>query len=174
MSGLGWFFLLVAAVTLLAAFRVVTSPKIMHAAFWLVLSLLGVAVTFLLLDADFLAAVQVLIYIGAITTMIIFGVMLSDVEELAGTAGRAPGRSVLSARRGIPALLAAGGFSLAMYAIYRRVAWPSLPAGAVSDTPAAIGEALFTKYVAPFEIASVLLLVALIGAIVLSMREEAR
>ena len=77
----GVLFLFVAVITLVAAWRVVVSERIMHAALWLALTFFGTAVAFLMLNADFVAAAQVLVYVGAITVLLIFGVMLSGVDR---------------------------------------------------------------------------------------------
>jgi NADH-quinone oxidoreductase subunit J len=74
-------FLLVAAATLISAVMVVSARRIMHAALWLVLSLLGVAIIFVTLETSFFAVVQVIVYIGAIATLIIFAVMLTRREQ---------------------------------------------------------------------------------------------
>lgn len=171
MTGAGVAFLVAAAVTLLAAYRVVTARRIMHAALWLGLTFFGVAAEFLLLDADFLAAAQVLIYIGAVTTIIIFGIMLSDPSELGS--GTGPDQALIG-RAGLraAAFVVAGGLACALIFLVTSVTWPAAPAVALANTPLALGTALFGKYVIPFEIASVVLLVALIGAVVLAMREE--
>ncbi len=167
-------FLVVAFITILAALRVVTTSKIMHAALWLAASLLGVAVVFLLLDADFLAGIQVLIYIGAITTMIIFGVMLSDPNELRSSPNEAtvPIQRRVSVVHTLVAIVVTVLFASGMSVIYSRFSGSLQPVSVALDNPGALGELLFSKYVVPFEIASVVLLVALIGSIVLSSREE--
>ncbi|HHV54760.1 MAG TPA: hypothetical protein GXX55_04860 [Firmicutes bacterium] len=182
-------FLALAAVSLFAAWRVVTDPQIMHAGLWMGLSFVGVAGIFLLLTAEFLAGVQILIYVGAITTIILFGIMLSDIGEVKEEEPpllSLPGRAK---RPGTPvAVLAAGAFVLALILLYRDVAWTSLPAaGTLSTAPGAgtpagglwegfsvklIGQALFGEYALPAEAASVLLLAALLGALVLAAREE--
>ena len=77
MSGLEIIFLIIAVVTLVAAFRVVTVSNLVHAALWLILALFGVASTFVLLNATFLAVVQVVVYIGAIAILMIFAIMLT-------------------------------------------------------------------------------------------------
>ena len=77
MSGLEILFLFIAVVTLLAAFQVVTTSNLVHAALWLIVSLFGVAATFVLLNAPFLAVVQVVVYIGAIAILMIFAIMLT-------------------------------------------------------------------------------------------------
>lgn len=178
MNASGMLFMFVAVVTLVSAWRVVVSERIMHSALWLALTFFGTAVSFLMLNADFVAAAQVLVYVGAITVLLIFGVMLSgatevrgpsDVsfwERLAQTRGGTPSRAILP-------LMAASGFAVLMIVLYNladlRFTPPEL---AITDTPQAIGLALFKTYVIPFEVASLILLVGLVGAIVLATREE--
>ncbi|MBE3597699.1 MAG: NADH-quinone oxidoreductase subunit J [Limnochordaceae bacterium] len=104
MSAIQVIYLLVTAATLLCGYGVVASSRLMHSALWLGATFVGMAAIFVLLDADFLAAAQILIYVGAITTMILFGIMLSDIRDLRPEAG-APVwtrilRLVLSPRRG--------------------------------------------------------------------------
>lgn len=175
MNALQIIYLLLAAVTLACAYGVVVAPKLMHSALWLGATFVGMAGLFVLLDAEFLAAAQILIYVGAITTMILFGIMLSDIRDL-----RAPGegpwwrravRLVLSPRRGLLPLLAALGFAVTLWGIAWRAPWPSEAPPASEDVTASIGNVMFTQYALPFEVASVLLLVALVGAVVLAMRE---
>ena len=175
-----WAFVVVAALTLVSAYRVVMSQKIMHAALWLGGTFLGVGGIFLFLEADFLAAAQVLIYVGAVTTIIIFGIMLSSIEDLRGRFGDSMwqrlSRQFSSPRHGILALLAAGGLALVLLVLIARSVWPAPPAPepAGVNTARLVGEVLFGRYVVPLEIASLVLLVALIGAIVLAVREEPR
>ncbi|MEW6045824.1 MAG: NADH-quinone oxidoreductase subunit J [Bacillota bacterium] len=178
MNGAQLGYIILAAVTLISAYGVVVAPKLMHSALWLGAAFVGMAGLFLLLDADFLAAAQILIYVGAITTMILFGIMLSDIRDL-----RAPGVEpwwkrlaslVLSPRRGLLPLLSALGFTSALWAVAWRAPWPDQAPPASENVTASIGELLFTQYALPFEVASVLLLVALVGAVVLSMREGAK
>lgn len=175
MNAVAILYLLVAVVTLACAYGVVVAPKLMHSALWLGATFVGMAALFVLLDAEFLAAAQILIYVGAITTMILFGIMLSDIRDL-----RAPGegpwwrrlsRLVLSPRRGLLPLLASAGFALALWGIARSAPWPTEAPPPSPDVTGSIGQVLFTDYALPFEVASVLLLVALVGAVVLSMRE---
>lgn len=171
-----WVFIVVAAATLVGAYRVVMSQRIMHAALWLGFTFLGVAGIFLLLGADFLAAAQVLIYVGAITTILLFGIMLSAVEDLRGSAGETVWQRVkaqfTTPRRGILPVLAAGSFAVVMLLLFNRTTWPEPGELGALETVRRIGETLFREYVIPFEIASVVLLVALIGAIAVAMREE--
>lgn len=160
-------FVLIGLVVLGAALLVVTTQQVVHAALWLVVTLGGLAAEYLLLTAEFIAWVQVLIYIGAVVVLLLFGLMLT----------RAPiGRSAgVDAPQRWPALLvatAAGATLLtvvvdAFHATY-------LDLGDTADGSArANGESLFRTWVLPFEVLSVLLLAALIGAIVLSRGKAA-
>jgi NADH-quinone oxidoreductase subunit J len=157
-------FLALAVVGGLAGVLVVTSRNIVHAALWLVVALASVAGVFLLLAAPFVAFVQVIIYVGAIVVLILFGIMLT----------RAPvGRRVLdnSLRARIGALVIGGGV-FAMLTWFMVDAWSGerITNRAATST-AALGNAIFRNYVLPFEAVSILLLAALIGAIVLARRD---
>ena len=171
-------YIIVAAATLVCAYAVVVAPRLVHAALWLGAAFVGMAVIFLLLEADFLAAAQVLIYVGAITTIILFGIMLSDLRELRSTPELSLRRRVVQLvthpRRGLLPLLAGLGFAVMLALVTRGAPWPGEAPPAPSSVTAAIGRALFSDFVLPFEVASVVLLVALVGAVVLAMREEAR
>jgi NADH-quinone oxidoreductase subunit J len=159
-------FVLLAVVALASGLLVVTTRQLVHAALWLVVTLGALAGCYLLLSAEFVAWVQVLIYVGAVVVLLIFGLMLT----------RAPiGRSAdLDASRG--QRVAAGVVALGTAAVLVTVvtaAWGS----AYVDLPGAVGDAevtgaaVFRSWVLPFEALSVLLLAALIGAIVLSRRD---
>jgi NADH-quinone oxidoreductase subunit J len=157
-------FLALAVVGGLAGVLVVTSRNVVHAALWLVVALASVAGVFLLLAAPFVAFVQVIIYVGAIVVLILFGIMLT----------RAPvGRRVLdnSLRARIGALVI-GGAVFAMLTWFMVDAWSGerINNRAATST-AALGTAIFRNYVLPFEAVSILLLAALIGAIVLARRD---
>ena len=158
-------FLITAIVTLGSALMVVTTRNMVHAALWLILSLLGISVTFVLLQAGFLAVVQVVIYIGAIAILMIFAIML--------TRGIGDKRETQVNRNWPWALLV----SLAMFA---GLAWMLSSWGGLStqiipldprvDTISQLGQALVSPnhYLIPFEVASVMLLAALIGAIIIA------
>lgn len=159
-------FLLFAVVTLVSSFRVVTSRRLIHAALWLILSLAGVAALFILLNASFLAIVQVVIYIGAIAILIIFAVMLT--RRVMEDTGSQVNRNWWMA--GIVALLLFGGLML----MFREA--PALAAGApemIAEEQLLLenlGRSLVdvNRFVLPFEVASILLVAAMIGAIFVS------
>jgi len=157
-------FLFIAAVTLGAAIMVVTSPRLVHAALWLVLTLAGIAVVFVLLEANFLAAVQVAIYIGAIAILIIFAVMLT--RRVMTDSGPQVNRNWWMAAL-VALLLFAGLLGLLLQApqLGRANLQPLASADAQLED---LGLALVDvdRYVLPFEVASVLLLAAMIGAII--------
>ena len=168
-----WVFLVLAAVTLVSRLSASSStPQDMHAALWLGLTFFGVAGVFLLLGADFLAAAQVLVYVGAITTIIIFGIMLSAVEDCAASGDGVWQRVARVASPGAASCpLIAAGASRRSWCRRQPRAVAGAPAGPVVTTRrGSSGEALFTRFVIPFELASLLLLVALVGAIVLGRK----
>ncbi|BAS27667.1 NADH-quinone oxidoreductase subunit J family protein [Limnochorda pilosa] len=169
-------FIALGLVTLIAAYLVVASDNLMHAALFLGLSFVGVAGIYLILGAEFLAAAQILIYVGAITTLIVFGIMLSDLRDIRGGERRVWARvwqNLVSFRRGALPLLVSAGFAILMLLVYRQGAWPAEPPAASGANLGTVGNLLFSEYAIPFEIASVVLLVALIGAVALSRRDEA-
>lgn len=155
-------FLIAAAITLVSAVMVVTVRRMMHAALWLVLSLLGVAMIFAMLEASFFAVVQVVVYIGAIATLIIFAVMLTR---------RVMDESVPQTNRGwgLAVLASAGIFAGILGALSAWVGFSAIPAALPDQAQniSMLGRALVSPdgYVLPFEIASVLLLAVLVGAI---------
>ncbi len=152
-----------AAITVVSAFVVVFSRNIMYAAFALLFTFFGVAGLYILLQADFLAVTQVLIYVGGILVLLMFGVMLTNnvvsVDIKTGSIHTIPAM--------ILAAIVFGSLAAVFYATWSHVAEP--PATATTTTRA-IGELLLTSYVLPFEVASVVLLAALVGAAFLARR----
>jgi NADH-quinone oxidoreductase subunit J len=155
-------FLLVGALILGTALMVVTTRKLLHAALWLVAALFGVAILYAILQASFLAVVQVVVYIGAIAILFIFAVMLTRKEM------RDQGQQTRS-NWWIPALLGLlilGGLVFLILGVPGADRLPvAMPEGL--DTVRTLGTALVSPeaYVLPFEVASVLLLAALVGAV---------
>jgi len=160
MTAQQFFFLLFSFVTLIAALRVVTAGNLFHAALWLIATLAGVAALFVLLEAGLLAAVQVLLYIGAISILIIFAVMLTR-----GVAD--PREKRLNSWSGLGAV-AAIVMMIILAQVIGTFPWGgSALAEAPADSIATLGKALVdpAQFVLPFEVISVLLLVALIGSV---------
>jgi NADH-quinone oxidoreductase subunit J len=155
-------FLIVAILTLIFALRVVTTGNLIHAALWLIATLFGVAVMYALLQASFLAVVQVVVYIGAIALLFIFAVMLTRKDM------RDQGPQ-LNRNWWFGALLSAATFGGLYFLLH---GWSGLSKTAAVypsdfDAVGALGNALVSPdaYVLPFEVASVLLVAALIGAV---------
>ncbi len=153
-------FVVAAALTLASGLAVVTMRDLFHAALCLVLALFGVAVLYVLLDAGFLAAAQILIYIGAIAILIIFAVMLTH-----GLMSRESGQ--VNAQWTYAAVIAVMLFGLLAAQLVTLPWQQSSLAEAPRGSLAALGKALVDPdlYMLPFEVASVLLLVGVIGAI---------
>lgn len=148
----------------LAAVGTVTARNVVHAALYLVVALASVGVTFLLLGAEFVGWVQILIYVGAIVILFLFGLMLT----------KAPiGRDSLDGKNravgAVVAVLVFAGLVGLVQAAFPFDGAPALPAAGGSLD---IGTAMFTDYVLPFEAVSFVLLAALIGAIVLARKDE--
>lgn len=138
-------FWLLTAVILTGAIWVVALRNLFRAALSLGLVLIGVAGLFLLLEAEFLAFVQILIYVGAILTLIVFAIMLT--AKLHGSADVAPSRQQR------PALAVSLGLFAVLTATTQLLAWPTTPSGDVV-TAAALGQQFMTQLVLPFEVVS--------------------
>ncbi|MFO0555643.1 MAG: NADH-quinone oxidoreductase subunit J [Polyangiaceae bacterium] len=154
---------IIAACVLLAALFVVRSQNLVHATLWLGLTLVGTAALYAMLGASFLAGVQVLLYVGGVMTLMLFGVMLTRRHDgLVVQAERMP------PLRG--AVVAAGFFGVLAAAIAKSEL-PSTSAPSPVET-AAVGAALFRDHVLAFEVLSVLLLAAIIGAVAIARRRD--
>jgi NADH-quinone oxidoreductase subunit J len=154
-----------ALLTLVSASVVVFSRNIVRSAFSLLFTFFGVAGLYVLLMADFLAITQLMIYVGGILVLVIFGVMLTtrqiNVDAKTSTV------------QTLPAALIAGSITGMLVGIFLSTDWKRM--GMLPDTVASgpkIGEMLMTSYLLPFEIASVVLLVALVGAAMIARREK--
>ena len=169
MTGEQIVFLVVAVLTLVFALRVVTTGNLVHAALWLVATLAGVAVIFALLQANFLAVVQVVVYIGAIAILFIFAVMLTRKEL------RDQGPQ-MNKNWWFGALLAVATFG-GLFALLQGWSGLSKTATAIPsdfDAVEVLGNALVSPdaYVLPFEVASVLLVAALVGAVYVAFNRK--
>ncbi|MFD3628499.1 NADH-quinone oxidoreductase subunit J [Streptomyces sp. NPDC058698] len=160
-------FLLVGLVTLGAAVITVTTRQLVHAALWLVVALGGLAVEYLLLTAEFIAWVQVLIYVGSVVVLLLFGLMLTRAPI-----GSSPDAD--SGNRWIALTVAVVSATALVWVVVDafRTTWIDLD-GAPAGSTEVTGASLFQHWVLPFEALSVLLLAALVGAIVLSRKAKA-
>lgn len=157
-------FYVVAALVLASALYVVLGSNLVHAAFALVAAFFGVAVFYVYLGADFLAGAQVLIYVGGILTLLLFGVMLTNrIYNLRIRTGKV---------QVFPGALAAGLVFALLIWIIGAVDWGAMDTGDPGPTSESIGRLLVGDYVLAFEIASVLLLIALMGAAMLVRRRS--
>ena len=159
-------FLLMGVAAVASALLVVTTKNVVHAALWLVVTLAAAAGSYLMLTAEFVAWVQVLIYIGSIVVLLLFGIMLTKAP-IGGTAG-------LDSENRIPAAIVAvalGATLITLVVDAFRHAYINLEEFTASGAEET-GTALFRHYVLPFEVISVVLLAALIGSIVLSRRDD--
>jgi NADH-quinone oxidoreductase subunit J len=169
MTGEQIIFIFVALFTLGSGLMVVTTRNLVHAALWLVSTLFGVAVAFALLNASFLAVVQVVVYIGAIAILFIFAVMLTrkDMRDQGPQINKNWWVGVLLAL-----LVFAGLFSLLQGWNGLSKTASTIPSG--FDAISALGDALVSPnaYVLPFEVASVLLVAALVGAVYVAFNRK--
>lgn len=156
-------FLLLALGTGAAAVATVTSRNLVHAAIFLAVTLSGIGAEFLVLHADFVAMVQLVVYVGAIAVLFLFGLMLT----------RAPiGREALDSQNRQLGLVV----SSSLFGVLMTLIWQSFndaPKASISGPNVdAIGMAIFEHWVLPFEVVSMLLLAALVGSVLLSRRED--
>jgi NADH-quinone oxidoreductase subunit J len=155
-------FWVIAIITVGSALAVVFSKDIVHSALFLIASFIGVAGVYLLIQANFLAAVQVLVYGGAIAIILVFGVMLTQREDMS--------RTNLFSKLRVPTLflsiLLLGIIGLA----FNRTDWLIGSNTASVSTVDKISTVMLTNYMIPFEVVAVLLLVAMVGAILLAKK----
>lgn len=159
-------FYLVSLLVIASALVMVFSRNIVRSAFALMVTLLGIAVIYVLLYADFVAVTQLLVYVGGILILVLFGVMLT-------TQGFTPPMQAVSHNL-LPSSLFAAVVAVLLATVYFISDWNIVtaenPGSAVSD----LGSMLLTDYVLPFQVAAILLLVAIIGAILMASRERQR
>ncbi|MEU6094072.1 NADH-quinone oxidoreductase subunit J [Streptomyces sp. NPDC047079] len=157
-------FLLFGLATFGAALVTVTSRQLVHAALWLVATLGGLAVEYLLLTAEFIAWMQVLIYVGSVVVLLLFGLMLTKAPI-----GRSPDADSGNRWAALTVAVAAAAALVWVVVDAFRTTWVDLD-GVASGSTRVTGASLFQNWVLPFEALSVLLLAALVGAIVLSRK----
>ena len=154
-------FYILAAVTVGSAVLVVASKNLVHSVLILIITFLGVAGFYLMLGASFLAMVQILVYAGAVCIMVVFGIMLT---QQGGMSGSNEFNKQIFASGGVVALTIAVIAYLGVNTAKWNLSTKVVPADSVGN----IAELLLSKYMIPFEVAAILLLVALVGAVVLA------
>ena len=160
--GIAIAFWILASLAVISAAAVILLRDIFRASLFLILSFLSVAGIYIVLQADFLAVAQVLIYVGAISVLLIFAIMLTRDTRQGNP----------SNRLSIPGAFLAGViFSAIIVAIF-TTDWPLSSEAPPESTTELLADALFNRFVLPFEVASVLLLAAMIGAIVIARQRE--
>ena len=162
-------FWILSVITILGALFAITLRNLVHCVLSLILFFLGIAGHYFLLRADFLGAVQILIYIGAVAVLMLFAIMLT--RHVTGDEGP---REVLGGKwwAGMGTAIIIAGL---LWAVIRKDQLAQLlPAGAAKTSVAAIGKALVADWVVPFEAMAVLLTAALIGAVVIALEEVIR
>ena len=155
----------VMAVILFFALGVVTLRNIFHCALCLAAALIGTADLYVVLKAEYLAGIQVLLYVGAVVTLVIFAIMLT--EHLAGkTVRQNNSQSPL-------AIIGLLGFVALLTVVIRKTPWPiTLEALDAKVSVMSLGEALMGAYVFPFEVISIILIAALIGTVVIAKKDD--
>jgi NADH-quinone oxidoreductase subunit J len=157
-------FFLLAVCAISGAVLAIQFSKVVHMALSLAFVFVSLAGLYVLLGAEFVAFVQVLLYVGAITILMIFGIMMTKHDG----EGREPARPLLETLAAIGCLCL---FGLLFYGI-RSADFPPMKAQLPADNTLEIGKLLYSRYAIPFELVSVLLTVAFIGAVALAKREE--
>ena len=158
-------FWVIAAVMSVAGIRVVTARNVIHAALYLVMTLLSAAILFVLLLAEFVAWVQVLVYVGAVVVLMLFGLMLTRAPIGKGNFD--------NDQRLVAGLVAASVFGVMSWILVDAFEGQEISFAVERPTTTAnIGEIIFSSYVLPFEVVSVLLLAALVGAVVIAKRDR--
>ena len=154
------------AMMIATALGVVLLPKIVHSAFLLAGVFISIAGLYVLLNADFVAAAQILVYVGAVNVLILFAIMLVNKQE---DYVELPGRLLRKVATGVVCF---GLFAL-LGTMVLATPWSldTTSPAVIDNTVVVLGEHLFSDYLLPFELASVLLLMAMVGAIILARRD---
>ena len=157
-------FAIIAVLMIVGALRVVTTTNVVHAALWLVVVLAGVAAQYLLLAAEFVAITQILVYIGAVMVLFLFGTMLTRSRI-----GRQTDLNNSYRKLGIPVALVV--FAAMALALANSFGTEKMPADAVVVNTQQVSDQIFGPYLLPFWALSFVLLAAVIGAIVLARKD---
>jgi len=153
-----------AAILLASALAVVLTKNLFHSVLYLALALVGTAGIFLTLDAEFLAAVQILLYAGGVVTIVVFAIVVT--ERLVGD------RLTQTSRHLASGFIAAGLVLVVLVTFIRSAPWPLSAPAMRGDLTRAIGQAVLTRWVLPFELLAVLFVAGLLGAIYFARPDE--
>jgi len=153
-----------AVILLASALAVVLTKNLFHSVLYLALALVGTAGIFLTLDAEFLAAVQILLYAGGVVTIVVFAIVVT--ERLVGD------RLTQTSRHLASGFIAAGLVLVVLVVFIRSAPWPLSPPTMRGDLTRAIGQAVLTRWVLPFELLAVLFVAGLLGAIYFARPDE--
>ncbi len=160
-------FLILSATALLSSVMVITRRNVVHSAIWLIVALLSVGGIYLVLQAEFLFAVQIILYVGGIMVLFLFVLLLVNVDV-------AMRQALFSRQWGVALGTAILLLAELVYGLWRGQAQPAIaaaPASGVSPgNTQAVGMALYQKYMLPVELASLLLLVAMVGAVIMTQK----
>ena len=157
-------FYVIAAVAVVAALKMVSTKNVVHAALYLLVVLASVAATYIVLGAEFAAATQLLVYVGAIMVLLLFGVMLTRAQI-----GHED--DLDHEQKWIGGLVAVVLLAVMTYAVTDQWGTQTLPADRRVQRTQEVADSIFSTYIVPFEAISLLLLAALIGAIVVARRD---
>ena len=160
-----WPFIIISALTIAAAVAAMSLRNLVHCALAVAAAFGGLAVAYLQLDAQFVGFAQILVYIGAVAILIVFAVLLTR-------GGEAPEKSVFSATWLTGLAVAVVVFGVLAWTIAKSLASQREPAPSADATVKQIGDALMTKFVLPLEVVGLLLTAALIGAVIIALKEE--
>ncbi len=165
MSGEMIAFFILSLFTIGGAVFMISFTRVVHMVVALAFTFLSIAGLYVLLEAEFVAVTQVLVYAGAVAILMLFGIMLTKHQEQEKEEEKRKAHKWL-------ALLTVAAFFAIVFFTLQGVTWDSQPQSFAEDNLLTIGKLMFTEYVIPFELVSVLLLVALVGAIIMARREE--
>jgi NADH-quinone oxidoreductase subunit J len=158
-------FAIIAILIIVAATAAMTLRNLIHSALAVAVSFGGLALAYLYLDAQFVGLTQILVYVGAVAILIVFAVLLTR-------GGEAPEKSIFSASWIWGLLITISVFAMLAWCVLHSFASQREPAEKVEVTVKQIGDALMTRFVLPLEVIGLLLTAALIGAVIIAMRDE--
>lgn len=162
-----WPFIIISALTIAAAVAAMSLRNLVHCALAVAAAFGGLAAAYLQLDAQFVGFAQVLVYIGAVAILIVFAILLTR-------GGEAPEKSVFSATWLTGLVVAVVVFGVLAWTIMTSLASQHEPAQVADATVKQIGDALMTKFVLPLEVVGLLLTAALIGAVIIALKDEVK